>query len=46
MRCAGQLGSMKGRRGSYMVLVGKPERRRDLKNQGVDGKILKRIFDK
>ena len=42
---AGTCSTYGEKRGSYSVLVGKPEGKRSLGNIGVDGKmILKRIF--
>jgi hypothetical protein len=34
------------RKGEYRTLVGKPEGRRHLEHPGVDGIILKWVFDK
>jgi len=44
---AGHVAHMEERRGVYRVLVGKPEGKRLLGNQGVDGRIILRwIFRK
>jgi len=47
MRWAGHVARMGKRRGVYRILVGKPESKRLLGRQGVDGKIILRwIFRK
>ena len=47
MRWVGHVARMGKRRGVYRVLVGKPERKKPLEDQGVDGKmILRWIFRK
>ena len=47
MRWAGHVARMGGDRGVHRVLVGKPERKRPLGDQDVDGRIiLRRIFRK
>jgi len=40
MRCAGHLARIGERRGSYRVLVGKPEKRGHLEDPDLDGKII------
>jgi hypothetical protein len=47
MRWAGHVPHMRGKRGAYGILVGRPEGRRPLGRPGVDGRIiLKWIFMK
>ena len=47
MRGAGHVARMGERRGAYRVLVRKPEGRKNLKEPGVDGRIiLKRILER
>jgi hypothetical protein len=47
MRWVGYVVRMRGMRGLYRVLVGKPERKDNLEHPGVDGRIILRwIFRK
>jgi hypothetical protein len=46
VRWAGHVASIEERRNAYLVLVGKLERKRQLGNTGVDGKLLLKLIFK